>query len=140
MSYAGLFAAAFVAATLLPMQSEAALVALLLAGHPAWALVLVASVGNVLGSLVNWGLGRGIERYRDRRWFPVRPAALARAQRWYARTGRWSLLLSWLPVVGDALPLVAGVMREPLRVVVPLVVLAKTGRYVVLVQLVRAAQ
>lgn len=132
MVYPGLFLTAFLAATVLPAQSEALLVALLLADHPPWLLVAVATAGNVLGSVVNWWLGRGIERFRNRRWFPVGPAALARAQRWYARVGKWSLLLSWVPVIGDPLTLVAGVMREPLPVFVLLVTLAKLGRYVVL--------
>ena len=132
MAYAGLFLAAFLAATLLPAQSEALLVALLLAGHPPWWLLLVASTGNVLGSLFNWWLGRGIVHYRDRGWFPVKPGALERAQRWYRRYGRWSLLLSWMPVVGDPLILAAGIMREPLRVFLPLVAVAKAGRYLVL--------
>ncbi|WP_119717123.1 YqaA family protein [Cognatilysobacter tabacisoli] len=132
MIYVGLFATALLAATLMPAQSEALLVALLLADHPAWLLVPVATAGNVLGSTVNWWLGRGIERFRARRWFPVGPAALARAQRWYARVGKWSLLLSWVPVVGDPLTLVAGVMREPLAPFLLLVTLAKLGRYVAL--------
>lgn len=131
--YVGLFLTAFVAATILPMQSEAALVGLLLADiHPVWALVIVASVGNVAGSVVNWLLGRGIERFRDRRWFPVGPAALDRAQRWYHRYGKWSLLLSWMPIVGDPLTVVAGVAREPLAVFLALVTVAKVGRYLVL--------
>lgn len=130
--YGGLFLAAFLAATLLPMQSEAALVALLLADYPPWLLVAVASAGNVLGSTLNWWLGRELLRFQGRRWFPVSPAALARAQRGYGRWGRWSLLLSWMPVIGDPLTLVAGVMREPLRVFLPLVVVAKAGRYLVL--------
>jgi protein-S-isoprenylcysteine O-methyltransferase Ste14 len=70
--------------------------------------VLVASVGNVAGSVINWALGRGIEHFRERRWFPIKPAALARAERWYARYGRWSLLLSWAPVIGDPLTMIAG--------------------------------
>lgn len=131
--YAGLFMAAFLAATLLPMQSEAALVALLLTGdHAPWLLLAIASVGNVLGSLVNWLLGRGIERFQQQRWFPVSPQALERARGWYRRHGRWSLLLSWLPVVGDPLTVVAGVMREPLPVFLLLVSIAKVGRYLVL--------
>ncbi len=132
MAYAGLFIAAFVAATLLPAQSEAVLVGLLQAGYRPWLLVTVASIGNVLGSLVNWYLGRGIDRYSGRPWFPVKPPALARATRWYRRYGRWSLLLSWLPIVGDPLTLVAGVMRERLGVFVTLVAIAKTGRYIAL--------
>lgn len=130
---AGLFLAAFAAATILPMQSEAALVALLVAGtHPAWLLVAIAGLGNVLGSVVNWLLGRGIERFRDRPWFPVKPAALERAQGWYRRHGKWSLLLSWAPVVGDPLTVVAGLAREPLPVFLALVTVAKVGRYVLL--------
>ena len=132
-AYAGLFLSAFVAATILPMQSEAALVGLLLADiHPVWALVSVASIGNVAGSVVNWLLGRGIERFRDRRWFPVGAAALDRAQGWYHRYGKWSLLLSWMPIVGDPLTVVAGVAREPFAIFLALVTVAKVGRYLVL--------
>nr|WP_100547232.1 MULTISPECIES: YqaA family protein [unclassified Pseudomonas] len=135
-AYPALFLSAFGAATLLPLQSEAVLVALLLAGqHPLWALLLVATLGNVLGSWVNWLLGRSIEHYRERRWFPVSPARLQQAQGWYARYGRWSLLLSWMPVIGDPLTLVAGVMRERLWIFIAIVTLAKAGRYAVLAAL-----
>jgi membrane protein YqaA with SNARE-associated domain len=128
-----LFLVAFGAASLLPLQSEPVLVALLLAAdHPAWLVVLVASVGNTLGSVVNYALGRMVERFRGRRWFPASEVALARAQGWYARWGRWSLLLSWAPIIGDPLTVVAGVMREPLWRFVLIVALAKTGRYVTL--------
>lgn len=132
MAYAGLFLTALVAATLLPAQSETLLVGLLVAGYAPWLLVAVASAGNVLGSTVNWWLGREAVRFSDRRWFPVKPTALARAQAWYGRYGKWTLLLSWLPVIGDPLTLAAGVMREPLRVFLPIVAMAKTARYVVL--------
>lgn len=129
----GLFLSAFVAATLLPTASEAVLVGMLLgAEHPVQALLLVATVGNVLGSAVNWVLGRWIERFRARPWFPVRPQALERAQAWYQRYGKWSLLLSWAPVIGDPLTMVAGVMREPFPVFLLLVTIAKFGRYAVL--------
>jgi membrane protein YqaA with SNARE-associated domain len=132
-AYFGLFAAAFGAATLLPLQSEAVLTSLLIIGkHPAWALVTVASLGNVSGSVVNWLMGRFIERWRHKPWFPVGEDRLARAQRSYQRFGRWSLLLSWMPVIGDPLTVVAGVMREPLWSFVLIVSVAKTGRYLVL--------
>jgi membrane protein YqaA with SNARE-associated domain len=62
----------------------------------------------------------------------VGDAALERAQRWYQRYGRWSLLASWMPVIGDPLTLVAGIMREPLPVFLALVTVAKVGRYVAL--------
>ena len=129
----GLFMAALLAATLLPAQSEAVLVGLLLAGYAPWLVLAVASFGNVLGSVINWSLGRGIERLRNKRWFPVSPADLARAERWYRRYGRWSLLLSWMPIIGDPLTVVAGVLREPLPVFLLLVSVAKVGRYLVLI-------
>jgi membrane protein YqaA with SNARE-associated domain len=135
--YAGLFAVALIAATIFPLQSEALLVGLLLAGgHPAWLLVAIASVGNVIGSTINWWLGRSIERFRERRWFPIKPAALDRAARWYHRYGRWTLLLSWTPVIGDPLTMIAGVMREPLASFLIIVAIAKTGRYVAIAALV----
>jgi len=130
---AGLFVAAFAAATILPAQSEAALIALLLAGKasPA-ALVGVATLGNVLGSLTNWALGRGVARFRQKRWFPVSEYALDRASGWYRRWGRWSLLLSWVPFIGDPLTVAAGVLREPLWSFVLIVTAAKAARYIVL--------
>jgi membrane protein YqaA with SNARE-associated domain len=129
----GLFAVAFIAATILPAQSETALVGLLVAGMQSPVLlVAVASLGNVLGAVVNWSLGRGVERFRDRRWFPVGPTALGRATGWYRRWGRWSLLLSWAPIGGDALTVAAGILREPLWSFLVLVTIAKTGRYIVL--------
>lgn len=129
----GLFLSAFVAATILPAQSETVLTGLILLDRvPVGVLVAVASVGNVAGSVLNWGLGRAIERYRDRRWFPVKPAMLARATGWYHRYGRWSLLLSWVPIIGDPLTLVAGVLREEFWRFLLLVSIAKTGRYVFL--------
>lgn len=132
VAYASLFLSALVAATILPMQSEAVLVGLLLADYSPLLLITVASIGNVLGSAINWLLGRGIERFRDRPWFPASNAGLERAQSWYRRYGKWSLLLSWAPVIGDPLTVIAGVLREPFPVFLLLVAIAKTGRYLVL--------
>ena len=130
--YAGLFAIAFLAATILPAQSELGLGGLIVAGdYPVVALVLAASAGNTLGAVTNWLLGRWIEQLRDRKWFPVGPGQLERATRWYAKYGRWSLLLTWMPVIGDPLALAAGVLREPLPSFLLLVAIAKTSRYVV---------
>ena len=132
-AYGGLFLAAFLAATILPMQSEAALVGLILGGQqPVALLVLAASLGNVLGSLTNWLLGRFIERFVGRRWFPASAASLARARRQYERWGHWCLLLSWAPVIGDPLTVIAGMLREKLWRFMLLVTIAKTGRYLVL--------
>jgi membrane protein YqaA with SNARE-associated domain len=128
--FAALFGAAFLAATLVPAQSELLLAYLLTTGEQNWMLLLVvATAGNVLGSIVNWFLGRSIERYRDRRWFPVSSKALDRAERGYARWGKWSLLLSWVPIIGDPMTLVAGLLRTPFPTFVILVLIAKGGRY-----------
>lgn len=132
-SLLGLFAVAFVAATILPAQSEAALVGLLVVGKQSPVLlVIVATTGNVLGSVTNWLLGRWVEHFRQRRWFPVGERSLDRATGWYRRWGRWSLLLSWAPFVGDALTVAAGVLREPFWSFLLLVTIAKAGRYIVL--------
>jgi membrane protein YqaA with SNARE-associated domain len=129
-SYAALFASAFLSATILPGSSEAALVALLAADKGGTAaLVAVATIGNVLGSCLNWLLGRFFASFRDRWWFPVGPRAYDRAIEWYKRYGVWSLLFAWVPVIGDPLTLVAGVMRADLRWFLPLVTIGKFGRY-----------
>ncbi|MDX5445064.1 MAG: DedA family protein [Zoogloeaceae bacterium] len=131
-AYLGLFLTALGAATLLPMQSEVVLAGLLALGdQPVWALIAVATAGNVLGSVVNWALGRYVEHFRDRRWFPLDAARLERFQRMYHRWGRGSLLMSWAPLIGDPLTVIAGALREPLWSFVLIVLVAKLGRYLV---------
>lgn len=130
--YLGLFFAAFGAATLLPLQSEAVLVGLLASGGYSLGWLLgIATVGNVLGSLVNWLLGRWIDHFKHRRWFPVKAQALQKARSHYECWGHWTLLLSWVPIIGDPLTLIAGVMREPLWRFLLLVTVAKAARYAV---------
>ncbi|MBV0913273.1 YqaA family protein [Anianabacter salinae] len=132
LSLLGLFAAAFGAATILPFQSEIVFVGVQAAAlAPVWLIVVVASVGNVLGSVVNYWMGMGIERFRGSRWFPVTDRQLERARGWYARWGVWTLLLSWAPF-GDGFTVVAGIMRTRLWVFLALVSIAKTGRYILL--------
>lgn len=132
-TYAGLFLIAFAAATILPLQSELVVVGLLVAGKQPWpAIVAIASVGNILGSTVNWMLGKSLVRFQDRRWFPASRESLLRAENWYRHHGRGTLLLSWVPIIGDPLTVIAGVLREPLWSFVLLVGLAKTGRYLAL--------
>ena len=136
-AYLGIFASAFVSATLLPAQSEAVLGALLAAGsHSALLLIAVATLGNTLGAATNWLLGLYVHRFKEHRWFPVKPGRLEQAERWYRRWGRWSLLLSWAPVFGDALCLAAGVLREPFRSFFFIVLAAKFMRYVAVAALV----
>jgi membrane protein YqaA with SNARE-associated domain len=134
-TYLGLFASAFLAATILPAYSEILFAALLKAGHPPLALWTWATVGNTLGSAVNWLLGRYLLHFQDRRWFPFRPDRLGRAQRWYQRYGVWSLLLAWLPVGGDALTFIAGMMRVNFFVFLGLTMVGKGARYAMLLGL-----
>lgn len=131
--YAGLFLIAFGAATILPLQSEWVVAGLLLDGsHPWEFVVLIASLGNILGSMVNWLLGRSFAHFQNRHWFPVNQKNMKRAEGWYHRYGRISLLLSWVPIIGDPLTVAAGVLREPLWSFALLVGIAKTGRYLAL--------
>jgi len=132
--YGGLFLTAFVAATLFPAQSELLLAGLTASGsYDVWLLLLVATVGNVLGSALNWALGRYLMHFQDRRWFPVTPRQVDKATGWFQRFGMWSLLFAWLPIVGDPLTMVAGILRVDLRLFLLLVTLGKAGRYAVLV-------
>lgn len=134
----GMFLAAFLAATPIPMQSELAFVALAAGGWSLPLLVVVASLGNVLGSMLTYLAGRGLGDAGLWRWFRLPPEKLARAESWFARWGRWSLLLSWAPG-GDVLVALAGALRMPLLVFLALVALAKTARYVALALVTSAA-
>lgn len=131
-AYGGLFLVSFLAATVLPAQSEIGLAGLLLSGDYSVALLIsVASLGNTLGAAVNWALGHWIEHFRDRKWFPASSQQMDKAIGWYHRYGRWSLLLSWMPFIGDPLTLAAGVLREPFWSFLAIVAFAKTARYIV---------
>lgn len=133
MIYISLFLSAFFAATIFPAQSELVLLYLLQdRSNSVVLLLLVATVGNVLGAVVNYGLGYYVHRFKDRRWFPASPQQLEKAQRAYARWGRYSLLASWVPIIGDPITVVAGVLRDRFTVFLALVTVAKAGRYLVL--------
>lgn len=133
MSYLLLFLSAFGAATLLPLQSEAVLMTLLVQGlsNPFY-LILVATSGNVLGSCVNWWLGLKIEHFKDKKWFPISEQRLLQAQQIYHKYGFYSLLLSWTPVIGDPITLIAGLMKENFWRFLLIVTIAKGGRYLTL--------
>ena len=134
--YGGLFLAALAAGSALPVPSEAAFAGVILTtSDPLWIAIAVATVGNVVGSFINWLIGRGVETLKHKRWFPASERQLEKAKVWYHRYGRWSLLLSFVPIIGDPLTIVAGVMREPLWSFIPLVAIAKGARYAVLAAL-----
>ena len=133
MSYLVVFLSAFLAATLLPAQSEAVLSFYILsAPQTVFALILVATVGNVLGSVVNWVLGIYATKFQNRKWFPATPSQIKRAEKFYHKYGRYSLLLSWAPFIGDPITVIAGVLREPVLSFLILITIAKSARYIVL--------
>lgn len=133
MSYFFLFFSAFLAGSLFPAQSEALLLALLAQkAYAVWGLLFAASVGNILGSCFNWFLGKQLERVYHKKWFPFSLRQLNKAQHFYQKYGYLSLLLSWLPVIGDPLTLIAGMLREAFWRFLLLVSVAKSARYIAL--------
>ena len=137
LDYLVVFASAFLAATVLPFYSEVFVVTLVLAERDPLLVWVVATVGNTLGAVVNWWLGLGLEQWREAgrvpRWMQIPDREMDRARRWYARFGIWSLLLAWLPVGGDALTFVAGIMRVRLLPFLLLAGFGKGARYGVVI-------
>ena len=129
-SYLLLFASSFLAATILPFYSEVVLFALLRNGSDPAGLLLVATVGNTLGAVVNWALGCYLLHFRDRRWFYFNEKQIEQAQGWFQRYGFWTLLLAWMPIGGDALTLIAGIMKVRLWLFILLVGTGKALRYI----------
>ncbi len=125
----GLFFASFFAATILPMSSEVVLGYLLVHNFNVQGVVGVATMGNVLGALVNYGLGRGGSRVLLEKIFRVSPADISKARRRFKAHGTISLLLSWVPVIGDPLTVVAGILKINLWVFLALVTIGKFARY-----------
>ena len=127
----GVFLSAFLAATILPFSSEIVLSALYGAGGgTAVMLLLVATIGNVLGSLVNWALGLYLLHWQSHNLFPFSATQIRRAKVWFQRYGVWTLLMAWVPVVGDPLTLVAGLLRVNVWLFLILVTIGKAGRYI----------
>ncbi len=132
-----LFFSAFLAATILPAQSEAVFGWMLLhSDHTAAILLFTATLGNVLGACVNWCLGSYCMKFSDRRWFPVKHQTLRRAENIYQQFGRWTLLFSWVPFIGDPLTIIAGMFRVRFTVFLTLVTIGKLTRYVALAALI----
>ena len=133
MSYWIIFISSFGAATVLPFYSEIAVASAIQNQYSPWLVWATASLGNTFGSVLNWLLGMYIERFKNRRWFPFKPTQLSQAQNWFGRYGVWSLLLAWLPLGGDALTVIAGVMRVRFWVFITLVAIGKSFRYALVI-------
>jgi|TARA_Y100001001_G_scaffold144453_1_gene150389 membrane protein YqaA with SNARE-associated domain len=139
VAYLTLFLTAFAAATLLPAYSEVLLGTLITQGYSWWWLWFWATLGNTLGSVVNGVIGRQVDRFKHKRWFPVSEMQLHKARNRFNRYGQWSLLMGWLPLGGDALTLVGGIMRVPWLNFVILVGIGKGARYAFVLWLVAEA-
>ncbi len=125
-----LFGASFLAATLIPSQSEWILFWLFSEEKfSPFYLLTAATVGNVLGAIVNWWFGKYLIRFRGRKWFPVSEKDFTKAQIYFQKYGVWALLLAWVPLIGDPITLVSGTMGIRLPIFLPLVTLSKMGRY-----------
>ena len=131
LGYPALFLLSFLASTLVPLGSEWLVVALVVAGFTPSAVVLVATVGNVLGAATSYWIGLCGSTFLATRILRMDEQALRLAEARFARYGSWGLLLSWLPVVGDPLCLVAGMLRVPLLRFFLLVLAGKAARYAV---------
>ena len=136
LSYLSLFFSALLSATLLPGSSEALLVYFMQQEELSLFLLwLFATTGNVLGSVINWGLGRFGYHLRHKSWFPVSEGQLEKTRGYFLRWGSVSLLLAWLPIIGDPLTLLAGLLRVPFMLFLLLVTIGKGLRYALLIGL-----
>ncbi|WP_404341561.1 YqaA family protein [Pseudoalteromonas mariniglutinosa] len=130
MAYLTLLFSAFIAATLLPSSSELVLTAMVAKGeYSLFLLWLSATVGNVLGSCINYWLGIQLIRFRKRAWFPVSDKAIDKAEQRFKKYGVYSLLFAWLPVIGDPLTVVGGIFKVKFTTFLLLVSLGKGARY-----------
>ena len=137
MIYLSLFAISFLAATILPFSSELTLVGLIAtSNYDNLLLLMVASFGNVLGSVVNWSLGFYSRNLTTKKWFPFKERQIERSSAWFRKFGKWSLLFVWIPIIGDPLTLVAGLLRVKFLDFVILVAIGKVSRYLVVFYLI----
>lgn len=136
MAYLSLFVTAFLAATLLPLSSEALLAALIYQHYSLPLLWAVATLGNTLGSCVNWYLGKQCLHLQQKKWFPFSPEQISKAQARFQYYGQWSLLFSWVPIIGDPLTFFAGIMRVSLCRFLILVFCGKAIRYSLIILIV----
>ncbi len=131
LGYFGLFVAAFLAATVLPLSSEVVLSILLVNGLSPIALVTVATIGNVLGSLTNYALGYWASLGVIKKWLKISEEEFVRTERRFAKYGLFSLCFAWVPIIGDPITVVAGILRIRLLWFVLLVTAGKLIRYIV---------
>ena len=137
MIYLSLFVISFLAATILPFSSELTLAGLIVtSNYDNLLLLIVASFGNVLGSVVNWVLGFYSRNLSSKKWFPFKETQIEKSSKWFRKFGKWSLLFAWVPVLGDPLTLIAGLLRVKFLDFIVLVAIGKVSRYLVIFYLI----
>ena len=120
-------------ATIVPFGSEAYFITLLsLDKYNGLLLLTAASIGNILGSLFNWICGYYINYFIKKPWFPINNKMIDRGNKIFNKYGKWSLLFSWLPFIGDPITFVAGPLRYPVAPFLVLVSIGKIGRYLII--------
>ena len=135
-SYFQLSLISFLASTILPFSSEVVLTTMYLSNSfEPYFLLIFASIGNIMGSITNWYLGKKITLFQNRKWFPVSPDQLERSRKYFQKYGLWSLLLAWVPIIGDPLTLLAGVLKVRFGIFFVLVSISKISRYVFILYL-----
>ena len=135
-SYFQLSFISFLAATILPFSSEVVLTTMYLSNSfETYFLLIFASIGNIMGSITNWYLGKKITLFQNRKWFPVSADQLKRSREYFQKYGLWSLLLAWVPIIGDPLTLLAGVLKVRFGIFFVLVSISKISRYVFILYL-----
>ena len=133
MIYLSLFTISFLAATILPFSSELTLAGLIATSNfDNLLLLIVASFGNILGSVVNWVLGFYSRNLTTKKWFPFKDKQIENSSKWFSKFGKWSLLFAWLPIIGDPLTLVAGLLRVRFLDFIILVTIGKVSRYLLI--------
>ena len=132
MVYLTLFAVSFLAATLLPLGSEALLVYDISQNDSLLLLWSFATLGNTLGSMVNYWLGLKGEAYLEKKGH-VSVEKMEKARGFFAKYGGWTLLLSWAPIIGDPLTFIAGVLRYNFKWFTLIVFIAKGLRYAIII-------
>lgn len=130
--YWGMLAAAFLAGSFFPFSSEAVMLALLATGLDTWQLVVYGTVGNVLGSVFNYCVGRMGRLEWIERYLRVGPESLAKAERFMAGRGAWMGFFAFLPVLGSAITIVLGLMRANPLITFLSITLGKFLRYLLL--------
>jgi membrane protein YqaA with SNARE-associated domain len=128
--YLSLFSISFLAATILPFSSEITFAGLIAtSNYDNLLLLIVASFGNILGSVVNWALGFYSRNFTTKKWFPFKANQIENSSKWFNKFGKWSLLFAWVPIIGDPLTLVAGLLRVKFLEFIILVTIGKFSRY-----------